>query len=61
MRERGLDYRLGKDASSIASVIGNGLCVLVSRVLMMESRVGCGGGGWMMTEETMRLPPLLII
>lgn len=40
---RGWIIGRGKTRSSIASVIGNGLCVLVSRVLMMESRVGCGG------------------
>lgn len=47
---RGADYRGGrgkraKDANSIVSVIGNGLCVLVSRVLMMESRVERASGG----------------
>lgn len=52
--------RRAKDANSIVSVIGNALCVLVSRVLMMESRVDVRGGGCMMTEETIQ-PPLLII
>lgn len=38
-----------KDANSV-SVIGNALCVWVSRVLMMESQ----GRERMMTEETIR-------
>lgn len=49
-----------KDANSV-SVIGNALCVWVSRVLMMESQ----GRERMMTEETIRpivdhIPPIVL-
>lgn len=59
LSRRGRSKR-AKDANSIVSVIGNALCVLVSRVLMMESRVDVRGGGCMMTEETIQLPLLII-